>query len=59
MSRSLEDQMLIEDLNFKLTNCRVVVSRSINIMELISIALDEDDIDEARRIIKEALGENE
>lgn len=56
MSRSIADQMEITHLESQLASARTTVSRAINFLEQVKIALQEDDIDEAMRLINEATG---
>jgi hypothetical protein len=46
--------MKIVELEGQLTAARNVVSRSINVLEQVKIALEEDDTEEALHIIREA-----
>lgn len=50
----IEAQMKIQQLEGQLAAARTVVSRSINVLEQVKIALEDDDMEEAMRIIKEA-----
>lgn len=51
---SIEAQMKIVELESQLTAARRLVSRSINVLEQVKIALEEDNTEEALRIITEA-----
>lgn len=54
---SAAETMKIVQLEGQLNAKHRQVSSLINLIEQISIALDEDDVDEARRLIAEARGE--
>ena len=54
MKGNIETQMELQRLNSELSAARTLVSRAINALEEVKIALEEDDVDEALRIINEA-----
>jgi len=51
---SIEHAMEVQQLRDELQHARSVVSRAINTLEQVRLALEDDDIDEALRIITEA-----
>ena len=51
---SIEHAMELQHLRSELAAARTVVSRAINVLEAVKIALQEDDTDEAMRLIEEA-----
>ena len=55
---SIELEMQIVQLRSEISHLRTVVSRSINILEQVKIALEDDDHDEALKLVSEALGEH-
>lgn len=54
MSMDIGEQMEFQQLRDENSRMRTVVSRSINILEQVKIALEEDDTEEALRIVQEA-----
>lgn len=53
---SLAYELKIASLNSQLNNARTTVSRAINILEQVKIAIEEDDLEEALELIEGALG---
>jgi hypothetical protein len=53
----IADTMRIVKLEDELRAARTVVSRAINTLEQVKIAIEEDDTEEALRLIKEATGQ--
>lgn len=52
---SIELQMKVTELQDENSHLRNLVSRSINILSQVKVALEEDDTDEAMRLIDEAI----
>lgn len=53
---SIELQMEVTRLKGELSSMRNTVSRAINVLEQVKIAIEEDDTEEAIRLIDEATG---
>ena len=58
MSDNLALQLEVTQLRSQVSSMRTLVSRTINVLEQIQLALEEDDYEEALRIVKEARGES-
>lgn len=52
---SVDLVMRVQELEGQLQSARITVSRSINVLEQVKIALEEDDHNEALRLINEAV----
>lgn len=53
---SIDLQMEVAQLKGQLSSMRTIVSRAINVLEQVKIAIEEDDTEEALRLIDEATG---
>lgn len=51
---SIEHELELQELRDQLASVRNTVSRAINVLEQVRIAIEEDDFNEALRLIQEA-----